>query len=167
LWRPHHRALHHQRPLIHEGHVLEDGRPQHHPAEARIGEDRLHHHHARDEVVDLEQDYRDGIDHGVADGVADDHAAKGHALEDGGANVGALHHLDHRGADHAHYVARVEQHDHRHGQDELRGHRPPASRHHGRGAGQPAQGDHEYAHQEHAESELGHGGDHRAEHEDG
>src|SRR5262249_49882710 len=124
-------------------------------------------HHARDEVVDLEQDHRHGIDHGVTDGVPDHHTVKRHALEHGGTDVRALHHLDHGGADHAHDVARVEQHDHRHGEDELGGDGPPAPPPPGRRPSRPADAHTDAAPQEEAEGNLGMGRDYRAEQDHG
>src|SRR5262249_55684536 len=143
--RRHRHAHGHQRADLDEGDVLEEGRLEHHAAEAGIREHGLDHDHARDQVVDLEQDHGNGIDHGVSRGMADDHAAEAHALEHGGPDVGALHHLDHRGADHAHDVAGIEQHDHGHGQHELRGDRPATPRHQRGGARQPTEPDHQKA----------------------
>ena len=83
---------------------------------------------------------------------------KREALQHGGADIGPGHHLDHRGAHHAHDVAEVVEHHHRHRQDELGGDRPAAARDRAARCRAAARARSRRSRQEHARGEFRHRG---------
>ena len=79
-----------------------------------------------------------------------DHGAEAQTLQYGGADIGPHHHLDHRGAHHAHDIAEIVEHHDRDRQDELLPDRPSCPGVERRCAGQPGQPDDKNGGQEHA-----------------
>ena len=112
-----------QREQQHDRHrhriVAREDRLDGEPPEARNVEDGLDHEGGAQQAAEDDAGLRQERHQGVAEGVAPDHHALGHALGAGGAHIILLQHLEHEGAREPGQIGRG-----RDGEDQHRQHRP-------------------------------------------
>src|SRR5262249_11747096 len=142
--------------------VLVERGLEHHPTEARISKHALHDDDARHQIIDLQQNDGDRIDHGIAQCVTEHDLTKAHALEDCGADIGSAHHLDHGGAHHTDHVTHIEQHNDSNREHHLGANRPASTSLQCGGSRQPAERHHEDVDEKDAEREFGYRSEDRA-----
>jgi hypothetical protein len=128
--KDHRRRLHHRQVAFGYG-------INHEPAEPVVIEDRLDQHDARDQIGQVEGHHVDDRRQRVGGGMAKHHAAVLHALQEGGFDIGLVHHRKNGGAGHAHDLRHGDEHQHQHRQGG--GLQPGRKAHPGPGIGEARQ----------------------------